>query len=85
MEHLNELNIADDDFSTVDFDSINSIELLKYYKLRCRIAAILTTDSEYVGISYDNLDKIYTNLSDRKVLVKKPYQEVTTETVLYTA
>ena len=82
MEHLNELNIANDDFSLIDFDSINSIELLKYYKLRCQIAALLTVDSEYVGISFDNLDKIYTNLSSRKVLVKKPYQEANDETAL---
>ena len=85
MEHLNELNIADDDFSLVNFDDINSIELLKYYKLRLRIAALLTTESEYVGKSFDNLGEIYNVLSDRKVLVKKPYHEATTTTALYIA
>lgn len=77
MEQLNELNIACDDFSQIDFDRINSVELLNYYKLKCLIADTMTTDSEIVGISYDNLGKIYNNLTNRKIMVKKPYHETT--------
>ncbi len=77
MEQLKELNIACDDFSQVNLDEINSIELLNYYKLRCIIADTLTADSEVVGISYDNLGQIYNNLTNRKVKVRKPYHETT--------
>ena len=57
MVNLNNFNIAKDDFSIL-VSNLNNEELLKYYLMKKAYADVLVIEGEYVGKTYDNLEKI---------------------------
>lgn len=57
MLSLKNFNIAKDDFSILT-NNINNEELLKYYLIKKAYADMLVKEDEFVGKTYDNLEKI---------------------------
>lgn len=57
MVNLNNFDIAKDDFSILT-NNINNEELLKYYLIKKAYADMLVNLEEFVGKTYDNLEKI---------------------------
>ena len=57
MVNLNNYNIAKDDFSIL-VSNLNNEDLLKYYLMKKAYADVLVIEGEYVGKTYDNLEKI---------------------------
>lgn len=57
MVNLNNFNIAKDDFSIL-VSNLNNEDLLKYYLMKKAYADVLVIEGEYVGKTYDNLEKI---------------------------
>lgn len=59
-EYLKKFDIAHNSFNYNLLVSDSDIELLKkYYKDSYDHASILVTDDEFVGKTFDNLDKVY--------------------------
>lgn len=57
MVNLNNFDIAKDDFSIL-VSNLNNEDLLMYYLMKKAYADVLVIEGEYVGKTYDNLEKI---------------------------